>query len=74
LSFPKDDKGNPIKGKKRHPTVGNGVIIYSNASILGEEAVIGDNVSIGGNVWITSKIPSETTVTVKFPGNKITKK
>jgi len=74
LSFPKDEKGNAIKGIKRHPTVGNGVIIYSNASILGEKAVIGDNTIIGGNVWITSKIPSETIVTVKFPGNKITKK
>ena len=74
LSFPKDEKGHPIKGRKRHPTVGNGVIIYSNASILGEKAVIGDNAVIGGNVWITSKIPSETIVTVKFPELKLTKK
>jgi serine O-acetyltransferase len=74
LSFPKDEKGHPIKGRKRHPTVGNGVIIYSNASILGEKAVIGDNAVIGGNVWLTSKVPSETIVTVKFPENKLTKK
>jgi len=74
LSFPKDEKGHPIKGIKRHPTVGNGVIIYSNASILGEKAVIGDNAIIGGNVWITSKVPSDTIVTVKFPENKLTKK
>jgi len=74
LSFPKDEKGHPIKGIKRHPTVGNGVIIYSNASILGEKAVIGDNAVIGGNVWITSKIPSETIVTVKLPELKFTKK
>jgi serine O-acetyltransferase len=71
LSFPKDEKGHPIKGRKRHPTVGNGVIIYSNASILGERAVIGDNAVIGGNVWITSKVPSDSIVTVKFPENKI---
>ena len=74
LSFPKDEKGNAIKGIKRHPTVGNGVIIYSNASILGEKAVIGDNTIIGGNVWITSKIPSETIVTVKLPELEFTKK
>lgn len=74
LSFPKDEKGHTIKGRKRHPTVGNGVIIYSNASILGDKAVIGDNAVIGGNVWITSKIPSETIVTVKFPELKLTKK
>jgi serine O-acetyltransferase len=74
LSFPKDEKGHPIKGIKRHPTIGNGVIIYSNASILGEKAVIGDNAVIGGNVWITSKVPSETIVTVKFPELNLTKK
>ena len=74
LSFPKDEKGHPIKGIKRHPTVGNGVVIYSNASILGEKAVIGDNATIGGNVWITSRVPSDTIVTVKFPENKLAKK
>jgi serine O-acetyltransferase len=74
LSFPKDEQGHLIKGIKRHPTVGNDVIIYSNASILGEKAVIGDNAIIGGNVWLTSKVPSETIVTVKFPENKLTKR
>ena len=74
LSFPKDEKGHPIKGIKRHPTVGNNVIIYSNASILGEKAVIGNDAVIGGNVWITSKIPPETIVTVKPPELKVSKK
>ena len=74
LSFQKDEKGRPIKGIKRHPTVGNNVIIYSNASILGEKAVIGDGSVIGGNVWITSKIPPETIVTVKPPELKVSKK
>jgi len=74
LSFPRDEKGNPIKGVKRHPTVGNNVIIYSNASILGERAVIGDNSVIGGNVWITSPIPPDTVVTVKPPELKVSKK
>jgi cysteine synthase A len=74
LSFPKDEKGQPIKGIKRHPTVGNNVIIYSNASILGEKAVIGDYAVIGGNVWITSAIPSGTIVTVKRPELDVSKK
>jgi len=74
LSFPKNEKGHSIKGIKRHPTVGSNVIIYSNASILGEKAVIGDDTVIGGNVWITSKIPSETIVTVKCPELKVSKK
>ena len=74
LSFPKDEKGRLIKGIKRHPTVGNNVIIYSNASILGAKAIIGDNSVIGGNVWITTKIPSGTVVTLKPPKLKVSKK
>jgi serine O-acetyltransferase len=67
LSFPKDEKGNIIKGRKRHPTVGNNVVIYSGATILGAEAVIGDNVVIGGNVWVTSKVEPNTKVTIAMP-------
>jgi serine O-acetyltransferase len=64
LSFPKDERGNIIKGRKRHPTIGNNVIIYSGASLLGPDAIIGDNVVIGGNVWITSPVASGTTITI----------
>ena len=74
VSFPRDEKGNLIKGVKRHPTVGNNVIIYSNASILGEKAIIGDNSVIGGNVWITTKIPEGTIITLKPPKHKVTQK
>ena len=74
LSFPLDEKGHPIKGVKRHPTVGDNVIIYSNASILGEKAIIGNDSVIGGNVWITSEIPSNTIVNVKPPELKVSKK
>jgi serine O-acetyltransferase len=74
LSFLKDEKGRPIKGIKRHPTVGNNVIIYSNASILGEKAIIGDNAVIGGNVWITTKIPQDAIVVGKPPKLKISQK
>jgi serine O-acetyltransferase len=58
LSFPKDEKGQIIRGRKRHPTVGNNVVIYSDATILGGETIIGDNAVIGGNSWITSSIPA----------------
>ena len=67
MSFPKDEEGNIIKGRKRHPTVGNNVVIYSGATILGAEAVIGDNVVIGGNVWITSPVASGTKITIATP-------
>jgi serine O-acetyltransferase len=47
---------------KRHPTVEDHVIIYSNATILGGETVIGHHSVIGGNVWLTKSIPPGTMV------------
>jgi len=67
LSFPKDEKGQILRGRKRHPTVGNNVVIYSGATILGGETVIGDDAVIGGNAWITSSIPPRTKVIVAQP-------
>ena len=73
LSFPRDEEGHIIKGRKRHPTVGNNVVIYSGATLLGPGAVIGDNVVIGGNVWITSAVPSNTKITVSTPEQNLIK-
>lgn len=73
LSFPKDEKGNIIKGRKRHPTVGSNVVIYSGATLLGPDAIIGDNVIIGGNVWIVSPVPSGTRITIVAPEQKYKK-
>ncbi|MDX1813244.1 MAG: serine acetyltransferase [Candidatus Bathyarchaeia archaeon] len=74
LSFPKDEKGNIIKGRKRHPTIGNNVVIYSGATLLGADAVVGDNVVIGGNVWVTSPVASGTRLTIARPELKYKKK
>jgi serine O-acetyltransferase len=63
LSFPKDEKGNIIKGRKRHPTIGNNVVIYSGATLLGGDTIIGDNVVIGGNTWITTSVEPGTKIT-----------
>ena len=56
-SFELDEKGNPIKGIKRHPDIGNNCIIYANATILGGNTKIGDGCVIGGNVWLTHSVP-----------------
>jgi serine O-acetyltransferase len=74
LSFPKDEKGRLIRGRKRHPTVGNSVVIYSGATLLGADAVVGDGVVIGGNVWITSRVASGTKITIAPPELKYKKK
>ena len=47
---------------KRHPTIGNHVIIYSGATILGGETSIGESCVIGGNVWLTKSVPAHSTV------------
>jgi serine O-acetyltransferase len=55
-SFPKDEKGTPIKGIDRHPIVEDNVVIYAGATILGR-VTIGKGSSIGGNVWLTHGVP-----------------
>ena len=46
---------------KRHPTIGNNVIIGSGAQVLGP-IVIGDNVKIGSNAIVTKDVAPNTTV------------
>jgi serine O-acetyltransferase len=70
LSFPKDEHGNLIRDKKRHPTIKDNVTIYAGATILGGETVIGDKSVIGGNVWLTGSIPPNTKVMIETPGQK----
>ena len=67
LSFPKDEKGNIIKGRKRHPTVGSNVVIYSGATLLGARRSDRRRCVIGGNVWITSPVASGTKITIAAP-------
>ena len=56
-SFELDSDGNPIKGIKRHPDIGDGTIIYAGATILGGNTKIGKNCIIGGNVWLIHSVP-----------------
>ena len=66
LSFPKDERGNIIKGGKRHPTILDNVTIYAEATILGD-IVIGKDAVIGGNVWIKESVPDGVMVTMSNP-------
>ncbi|MDD3087648.1 MAG: serine O-acetyltransferase [Candidatus Omnitrophica bacterium] len=58
-----------IKGK-RHPTVGNNVVIGTGAKVLGD-ITIGDNSYIGANAVVIKDVPANSTV-VGVPG-RITK-
>src|SRR3712207_5217007 len=57
---------------KRHPTVGNNVLIGSGAKVLGP-INIGDNAKIGANSVVLSDIPANCTA-VGIPGKIIKKK
>ena len=48
--------------RKRHPTIKNNCVIYSNATLLGGETIIEENCIIGGNVWLTKSIPANSIV------------
>jgi len=61
VSFPKDKHGNPVKGIKRHPNVEDNVVIYAEATILGN-ITIGADSEIGGNVWLTHSVPPNSKV------------
>ena len=62
-SFPVAEDGSLVKGIKRHPNIGNNVVIYAGATILGGDVYIGDNCVIGGNVWLTHSVaPGQTVV------------
>ncbi len=62
LSFSSNPDGSLVKGGKRHPTIGDNVTIYANATILGGETEIGDRAVIGGGTWITESVPADSRV------------
>jgi len=51
---------------KRHPTIGNNVVIGAGAKVLGN-ITIGDNVQIGANAVVVKEVPANATV-VGVPG------
>jgi serine O-acetyltransferase len=60
-------EGRRDAGKKRHPTLGDDVTVYPNATILGGDTVVGEGAVIGGNVWLTESVPRYTRVTIESP-------
>lgn len=68
-SFELDEAGHPVKGGKRHPDVGDHVVIYAGATVLGGNTVIGSNSVIGGSVWLTHSVPEGSTIYYNPSGN-----
>ena len=64
LHFEEDEEGEShmlAKDYKRHPDIGDHVVIGSGSNVLGP-VEIGDHVSIGSNSWVTDDIPADTSV------------
>ncbi len=55
-SFDVGEDGALVKGIKRHPDIGDRVVIYSGATILGGRTRIGSDCVIGGGVWLTHSV------------------
>jgi len=69
-SFELGTDGKAVKGIKRHPEIGDYVVIYAGATILGGNTHIGHHCIIGGNVWLTHSVEPYNTVTVQICENK----
>ena len=59
-----------LSNVKRHPTIGDRVIIYSNATVLGGNTAVGNDSILGGNVWLTESVPEGSRVYYKAKVDK----
>jgi serine O-acetyltransferase len=71
LSFPRDAAGQIIRGRKRHPTLEDEVVVYANATILGGDTVVGHHSVVGSNVWLTHSVGPYTQVLLEKPQLRI---
>lgn len=61
--------GTSLEAKKRHPTIGNNVVIGTNAIVLGD-IEIGDDCKIGAGSVVTKPAPPNSTI-VGIPGRTL---
>ena len=61
------NEGQQLRGVRRHPSVGDNVTIYANATLLGGDTHVGDNTTIGGNVFMTHSVDQDARVSIKAP-------
>jgi len=64
--------GTSHEKKKRHPTIGNNVVIGAGATLLGA-ITVGDGARIGAGSVVVQSVPPETTV-VGVPGRAVEEK
>ena len=72
-SFAVTEDGQLVKGIKRHPDIGDRVVIYAGATILGGDTRIGNDCVVGGNVWLTHSLDDGETIVTKPSGQQRSK-
>ena len=50
------------RGRKRHPTLCDGVVVCANATVLGGDTVVGEGSMIGANAFVTASLPPDSRV------------
>ncbi|MCL4068428.1 serine acetyltransferase [Pseudomonas sp. GX19020] len=65
-SFQDDGTGALVKGQPRHPQIGDDVVIYAGATILGR-ITVGQGAVIGGGVWLLEDVAPGAMVTQARP-------
>lgn len=45
-----------LAGRKRHPTIEDGVVVYAGATILGGDTVVGQGSIVAGNAFVTKSV------------------
>ncbi len=67
-NIPRDPNGKARSSdEQRHPTIGNNVVIYANATLLGGDTVIGDDCVIGAGVWLVQSLEPGTIAQQEAP-------
>ena len=61
--------GTSLLKKKRHPTLGNNVVVGAGAKLIGA-ITIGDNVKVGAGSVVITSVPANATV-VGVPGRVV---
>jgi len=69
---PELDRGGGVqRGQKRHPTLGDRVVVYAGATILGGDTVIGDGATVNGGVFLVQSVPAGSVAQAPRPEVKL---
>jgi serine O-acetyltransferase len=66
--------GQELRGKKRHPTLGDHVTVYAGATIIGGDTVVGEYSTIGANVTLMASVGPHSLVVQEAANVKVMSK